>query len=161
MNKTLQNDGLLGNYETHKPDATLAWTAIIDVSTREDLGPGPHGHRFIVPILGGSFHAGPNYEGLSGVVLPGGADRQLLRSDGVKELDALYEMQIEHGPVITIHNKVVVDDTQSGVRYAMSTINASVQTGTFDWLNRRVLVGTLQSLRPERMAVVVRAWVMD
>jgi hypothetical protein len=143
------------------PTSRLVWTAIVDVADRQDLGPAAGGHRFIVPIKGGRFYAGPEFDGLNGSVLPGGADRQFLRTDGVKELDALYEMQIDDGPVITVHNRVVVDEARQPDRYAMSVIQARVEDGAFGWLNRRLLIGTLQSARPDRQAVVIRAWEVD
>ncbi|MFQ1700238.1 DUF3237 family protein [Loktanella agnita] len=34
-----------------------------------------------------------------GTVLAGGANRQVLRPDGIKELDALYEMQTKDGTI--------------------------------------------------------------
>ena len=116
------------------------------------------GHRYMVPILGGRFYAAPDFEGLSGAVLPGGADRQLVREDGVKLLDALYEMQTDAGDVLTIRNNVIVDETCQPDRYAMSVISVTAPKGEFDWLNRRLVMGTLQSARPKRQAVVVRAW---
>jgi len=94
-----------------QPTSQLIWTAIIDVADRIDLGSSPNGQRFMVPILGGSFTAGPEVAGLTGKVLSGGADRQILRPDGVKELDALYEMQTGSGTVLTIHNRVIVDES--------------------------------------------------
>ena len=121
----------------------------------------PPGQRFIVPIIGGRFYAGPDGAGLNGTVLPGGADRQLLRTDGIKELDAVYEMQAENGDVLMIRNKVVVDELRQPRRYAMSVISVSAPKGDHEWLNRRVILGTLQSARPGRQAVVVRAWLVD
>ncbi|WP_420567965.1 DUF3237 family protein [Thalassovita sp.] len=152
---------ILENIPAVSPVSRLVWTAIVDVADRQDLGPAAGGHRFIVPILGGRFYAGPAFDGLSGAVLPGGADRQFLRADGVKELDALYEMQIEGGPVITVRNRVIVDETRKPERYAMSAIQARVEEGPFGWLNRRLLIGTLLSARPGRQAVIIRAWEVD
>jgi hypothetical protein len=115
----------------------------------------------MVPILGGRFYGGPDFEALSGTVLPGGADRQLLRADGVKELDALYEMQTDSGDVLTLRNNVIVDEARQPDRYAMSVISVTAPRGEIDWLNRRLVLGTLQSARPKRQAVVVRAWLAD
>ena len=100
-------------------------------------------------------------KGLDGIVLAGGADRQLLRADGVKELDALYEIKTDDGQIITIRNRVIVDDGEKLERYAMSVIDTTVPDGQLSWLNRRLLVGTLQSLRPDRSVVIVRAWEMN
>ena len=53
------------------------------VSPPEKFGTVPHGTRTVVPVTGGGFE-GPR---LRGLVLPGGGDWLLLRSDGVLELD--------------------------------------------------------------------------
>jgi hypothetical protein len=143
------------------PHATLLWTAAVDIAPREDLGHSGLGERFIVPILGGRFWGGPGFETLSGQVRAGGADRQLLRADGVKELRAEYEMQTDDGALITIDNRVLLDDTRQPVRYALSHLFVTAPAGPHAWLNRRVLLGTLQVLRPQRQAVLVRAFLMD
>lgn len=104
----------------------LLWEAVADVDGRADLGRGPLGERFLVLVTGGRFRGGPAVDGRQGVILPGGVDRQLLRTDGVKELDASYEMKTEAGIVLGNRN--------------------------------RVIVGTSQAARPERQAVVIRAW---
>lgn len=136
------------------PEARFAWEARVDIGERQSLGQGPRGERFIVPILGGRFE-GPR---LRGTVLPGGADRQLLRADGVKELDALYELQTDDGAVITVRNRVLIDESATPGRYARSVLQLSAPAGPHDWLNRRVFVGTLHSLRPARAAVCIRVY---
>lgn len=136
------------------PELALLWVADVDVADREDLGPGPRGHRYQVPILGGRF-AGP---GVGGTVRPGGADRQLWRADGIKELDALYEVQTDDGAVITVRNRVLIDEQVDGPRYARSVVQLSAPVGPYGWLNRRVFVGTLESLRPARQAVRVTVY---
>lgn len=143
---------------TDTPALRLAYEAEVDIAPRQELGAGPGGARFLVPILGGRFQ-GPM--GLQGVVLPGGADRQLLRPDGVKELDALYEMQTDDGAVITVRNRVLVDESRMPQRYARSTVHLRAPEGPHAWLNRRVFVGSLQSLRPQRDAVRIRAYLVD
>lgn len=157
----LTDKDLIENHPPLDPQARLVWTAIVDVEDRRDLGRAPHGQRFIVPISGGRFYGGPDFPDLSGEVLPGGADRQVLRDDGVKELSALYEMRTESGAEITVLNQVIVDESRKPDRYAMSVIRATAPDGEFAWLNRRMIVGTLQSARPARQAVIIRAWLMD
>ncbi|OYU74190.1 MAG: hypothetical protein CFE45_35410 [Burkholderiales bacterium PBB5] len=98
------------------PTAQLLWTAAVTVAPREDLGTGPGGERFIIPITGGLFWGGPGHEALRGQVVAGGADRQLWRPDGIE--------------------------------------------GPHAWLNRRRLVGTLQTLRPAHEAVLIRVWAL-
>jgi Protein of unknown function (DUF3237) len=136
------------------PCAQFAYEALVDIAPRQSLGTSALGERFIVPILGGRFE-GPR---LRGQVLAGGADRQLLRPDGIKELDALYEMQTDDGAVITVHNRVLIDDSLQPQRYARSVVQLRAPAGPHDWLNRRVFVGTLQGLQPERAAVRITVY---
>ena len=133
------------------PSTEFVYEAIVQIAPREALGRSPLGERFIVPILGGSFE-GPH---LRGQVLAGGADRQLVRADGVRRLDAFYEMRTDDGTVLTVRNRVLIDDPPGGERYAYSTLEITAPEGPYDWLNRRVLVGTLRNLQPEQMAVCI------
>lgn len=144
-----------------QPATRLLWEARVDIAPRTDLGTGPLGPRGIVPILGGAFRGGPGFEALSGQVLPGGADRQQARPDGARELDALYEMQVQDGAILTIRNRVVIDETGPGPRYALSRIAVTAPVGPWAWLSRRVILGTLQSARPMREAVLIRAWLAE
>lgn len=137
-----------------EPGCKLAYEAVVDIAERQDLGASALGERFMVPILGGHFEG----ERLRGQVLPGGADRQCLRPDGVKELDALYEMQTDDGCVITVRNRVLIDEQAAGGRYARSVVQFKVSHPRYDWLQRRVFVGTLENLRPARDAVKIRVF---
>ena len=140
------------------PTLALVLQAEVDIGDRQELGGSALGQRFIVPILGGTFTGA---QGLSGTVLPGGADRQLLRPDGVKELDALYEIRTHDGTVITVRNRAVIDDSHTPARYARSVLRLSASDGPHAWLNRRVFVGCVDSLRPQRAAVLVRVFRVD
>jgi hypothetical protein len=136
------------------PQLQFAYEALVEIGARRDLGATPLGHRYMIDILGGHFE-GP---GLKGRVLPGGADRQLLRPDGVKLLDALYEMETDDGAVLTVHNQVTIDEQAPEGRYARSVVRITAPVGPHEWLNRRVFVGTLQGLMPERPAVRIRVY---
>lgn len=144
-----------------QPHARLVWSAAVDIAAREPLGAGPAGERFIVPILGGRFWGGPGYEALAGEVVAGGADRQCLRPDGIKELRAEYEMRTHDGAVLTVLNEVLVDESATPQRYAASRIRVTAPAGPHAWLNRRLFVGSLQSLRPARQAVLVRGYLLE
>lgn len=142
------------------PRAVLVWSAVVEIAARECLGASPLGERWIVPITGGAFWGGPSFDAVSGRIRPGGADRQLLRPDGVKELCAEYEMQTFDGAVLSVRNEVIVDERVQPDRYAMSRIRVTAPTGVHDWMNRRLFVGTLQSLRPQRAAVLIRGFML-
>lgn len=134
-----------------EPSITPAYVAIVDIDDRRSFGSNALGDRFFVGILGGQFE-GPR---LRGRVLAGGADRQWLRPDGVKELDALYEMQTHDGCIITVRNRVIIDDQAEGGRYARSVVQLQAADARYDWLNRRIFVGTLESLQPQKKAVKI------
>lgn len=142
------------------PTARRAWEAVVDIGPTQAIGASPLGERFIVPILGGRFDGEVEGVPLRGVVLAGGADRQLVRADGVKELDALYEMRTDDGIVLTIRNRVTIDAPPGGPRYAVSHLRVVAPAGRCAVLNRRVFAGTLVPLRPARDAVLVRAWLL-
>ncbi|MGW4484386.1 DUF3237 domain-containing protein [Amycolatopsis sp. NPDC004368] len=59
---------------------------------------GPHGERRVIDVLGGTFTG----ERLSGEVLPGGADYQLIRPDGVAEIDVRTTLRTEHGDLVYV-----------------------------------------------------------
>ena len=75
----------------------------IDVSVGpiRDLGPTPHGRRRIIPILGGTVKGAR----LQGEVVPGGADWQYVRADGVLELEARYSIKASDGAEIAVTNR--------------------------------------------------------
>jgi hypothetical protein len=135
------------------PRSEFVYEAVCDLEPSLPLGQSPYGERWMVPIIGGSFE-GP---GLRGKVMPGGGDRQLVRRDGAKTLDAIYELQTHDGAIISIRNRVLtrpLKAPQQG-RYAFSTLDIVAPDGPYGWLNEYVYVGTLDSLRPARNAVVI------
>lgn len=73
----------------------------VTLEPARELGETPLGRRRIIGITGGKF-SGPR---LSGKVLPGGADWQLIRADGVACLDARYTLETEDGALIYVNNK--------------------------------------------------------
>ncbi|HXW42197.1 MAG TPA: DUF3237 domain-containing protein [Xanthobacteraceae bacterium] len=79
---------------------TFIFDARVNVGLAQELGDLGKGSRRIVPITGGDF-AGPE---LRGVVLPGGADWQILRTDGVAELEARYTLRTDDGALIYVRN---------------------------------------------------------
>lgn len=151
-----QSDGqkLAQKIPVNLPSTELVYEAVVDIAPMMSLGDGPLGERRMVPITGGEFF-GP---GLRGKVLSGGADRQLIRKDGVKRLDAFYEMQTDDGAVLTIRNQVTIDQPAGANRYAFSSVEITAPEGKYSWLNKAIYVGTLDSLRPQREAVLIRVY---
>lgn len=139
---------------TRTPVAELIYEAIMDIADAVSLGQGPLGERRLIAIEGGEF-AGPR---LRGRVLPGGADRQLVRPDGVRLLEEQYEMQCEDGAVLTVLSRSKIVEKPGTGRQAFSQLEITAPAGPHGWLNDAVLVGTLESLRPARRSVRVRVF---
>ncbi|WP_128255727.1 DUF3237 domain-containing protein [Falsirhodobacter deserti] len=132
------------------PELEFVYEAVVDIAEGVDLGAGPVGERRMVPITGGTFE-GPK---LRGTVLAGGVDRQLVRPDGVRLLDAFYEMQTDDGIYLTVRNRMA--SVPDRTRFSHLVITAP--EGRHSWLNDRVFIGTIGSLRPDRAAVVIRVF---
>lgn len=84
------------------PEPRLAFVAEARVSVDKPLivGDSSHGLRRIVPILGGPVE-GPRFKGR---VIPGGADWQFVRPDGVLEIEAKYTLESHDGVLIMVTN---------------------------------------------------------
>src|SRR4051812_32982113 len=74
---------------------------IVEVGEVMDIGSTPYGERRVIPITGGSFK-GPI---LNGIVLPGGADWQIIRPDNVTELEARYTLCTNEAAKISVINR--------------------------------------------------------
>jgi hypothetical protein len=75
------------------------------------------GERRIINITGGSF-TGPR---LSGVILPGGADWQIIRADGITAVEARYTLQTDDGALIYVDNR--------GLRHGPQAVMARLAAG--------------------------------
>ena len=116
-----------------------------------ELGDTPLGRRRIIHITGGSFSGAR----LSGRVLAGGADWQVIRPDGVADLDARYTLETGDGALIYVRNrgyrhgppeviqKLAAGEPVDEKLYYMRT-TPSFETGDerYAWLNRIVCVAT-------------------
>lgn len=121
------------------------------VDAVQDVGDTPAGRRRFIPITGGTFE-GPK---LKGAVLPGGADAQVIRPDGVTDLVARYTLKVDDGTLIYVVNRglrhgppEVMQRVMRGeavdpaLYYFRTTPVFEVAAGPHDWLNRSIFVGT-------------------
>ncbi len=86
--------------ELPAPRLDFVFAAHVTVGAPLDFGDIGKGHRRIVPITGGEFF-GP---AMRGVILDGGADWQIIRGDGVAELEARYTLRSDDGALIYVRN---------------------------------------------------------
>jgi hypothetical protein len=99
------------------PRLTFAMELRVRVDPPLDIGAVPGGRRRIIPIRGGTFE-GPE---LRGTVLDGGADWQLVRDDGLAELDTRYTLRTDRSELIYIRN--------AGIRHAAPEVVAQLLAG--------------------------------
>jgi hypothetical protein len=125
--------------------------AEITLAPPQELGGTPLGRRRVIPITGGSFRG----EKLSGRVLPGGADWQLIRADGVAELDARYTLETtdhaliyvrnfgyRHGPADVIQKLAAGEPVDPSRYYMRTTPRFETSAERYRWLNGVICVGT-------------------
>lgn len=114
------------------------------------------GTRRIINITGGHF-MGQTLTGepFAGDVLPGGADWQLVRPDGVALLEARYTLQTADGALIYVQNRgirhgppnvlaaIARGETVDPARYYMRT-TPTFETGDarYQWFNDLIAVGS-------------------
>jgi len=135
-------------------------SATITLAAPRELGETPQGRRRIIDITGGSFSGAK----LSGRVLPGGADWQIVRGDGVACLDARYTLETTDGALIYVENrgyrhgpKEAIAALERGAQvdpalyYMRTTPWFETSDPRYAWLNRIVCVGT-----GARLAAAVR-----
>ena len=123
----------------------------VSLEPARELGDTPLGRRRIIGITGGKF-AGPR---LAGRILPGGADWQLIRSDGVAYLDARYTLETTDGALIYVNNKgyrhgpadVVArlargEEVDPALYYMRATPWFETAAPAYAWLNRTICIAT-------------------
>jgi len=125
--------------------------AEITLATPQELGETPHGRRRVIAITGGSFRG----ERLAGRVLPGGADWQLIRADGVAELDARYTLETvdrsliyvrnfgyRHGPADVMRRLMAGDPVDPSLYYMRTTPRFETGAERYRWLNGLICVAS-------------------
>jgi hypothetical protein len=125
--------------------------AEITLAPAQELGESPLGRRRIIGITGGRFSG----ERLSGRVLPGGADWQVIRADGVADLDARYTLETadgallyvrnrgyRHGPADVIRRLAAGEPVDASLYYMRTTLRFETGDTRYAWLNRIICVAT-------------------
>ncbi|MBN2069029.1 MAG: DUF3237 family protein [Opitutales bacterium] len=134
------------------PVLEYVFEAHVLIDSTVEVGTTARGKQRYIPIRGGHFEGA----GMKGEVLPGGADWQTERYDGVTELDALYSIRCDDGTVIIVHNQGIIAD---GGRYLRTTPVFSAPEGKYTWLNSKQFVGTVSGSN-EPNTVIIRFYMV-
>ncbi|HEX6956752.1 MAG TPA: DUF3237 domain-containing protein [Ferrovibrio sp.] len=93
----------------------------VEVGPPQTVGRTEAGERRCVPITGGSLRGRLNGREVSGRVLAGGADWQILRPDGMADLDARYMLALDDGAQIEVWSR--------GLRWGSPEVMARLARG--------------------------------
>jgi hypothetical protein len=109
------------------------------------------GLRRVVPVLGGTFEG----DRIRGTILPGGADHQLIRPDGVAELDVRLALRTDDGAslymtvlgVRTASPEVTAriaagEDVDPSLYYFREALRFETGEARYAWMNGRLFVAT-------------------
>jgi hypothetical protein len=141
------------------PRAVLVYDALAQLEPTVQHGRGRYGERARVPILGG-WAKGP---GFSARIVAGGADWQLLRADGYRELEADYYLETDDKAQIHVINRGLVGPAPAGggARYMMSAPWFEAPEGKYGWLNQHIFVGTVTpGTDPKKPSVLLSIYKM-
>ena len=121
-----------------------------EVADIMSLGHTPLGERRIINILGGPVE-GPR---LNGRILPGGADWQIIRTDGVADLKARYTIETDagarilvaadgmrHGPPDVIAAIARGDPVDPSLYYFRTAMRFETADPAVAWLNKIIAIG--------------------
>lgn len=113
--------------------------------TAMKLGRTPYGERRVIGIVGGTVR-GPK---LNGRILPGGADWQIVRSDGAADIQARYTIEtdagarvlvssdgLRHGPPAVLKSLARGDSVDPALYYFRTVMRFETADPAVDWLNR-------------------------
>ena len=116
-----------------------------EVADITHLGRTPYGERRVINILGGRVE-GPR---LSGRILPGGADWQIVRPDGAADIQARYTIEtdagarilvdsegLRHGPPEVMERLARGEAVDPALYYFRTVMRFETSDPAVDWLNR-------------------------
>ena len=111
----------------------------------------PYGDRRFIPVTGGTFEG----DRLRGKLPAGGSDCQLLRADGVADLDVRVTLQtddgaiiymkglgLRHGPPEVMQRLAAGEAVDPGEYYFRESVLFEAPAGPYGWLNRVLALGT-------------------
>ena len=129
------------------------------------FGTTPYGERRVVNIVGGRVTG----ERLNGRILPGGADWQIIRADGVADIRARYTIEadggglvlvnsegLRHGPPDVIARLSRGEPVDPMLYYFRTVLRFETAAPALSWLNKTLAIG-----RGQREARAVRLHVFE
>jgi hypothetical protein len=121
-----------------------------DVAPPQITPDGPYGERRFMPVTGGTITGAR----INGVLLAGGSDCQLIRPDGVAELDVrvviktddgvhilMKGLGMRHGAPDVIKRLQAGEEVGADEYYFRESFMFEAPPGPYDWLNKIIGIG--------------------
>ena len=96
---------------------TPMFTIRAELAPIRKFGATPYGERRVIDIVGGTVTGA----GLNGRILPGGADWQIIRTDGAADIQARYTIEATNGGLILVDSR--------GLRHGPADVIARLAQG--------------------------------
>jgi hypothetical protein len=138
-------------FEPVAPRLERLCRATVEIAAPLVVGDTPLGLRRVIPVTGGRVE-GPR---LAGEILPGGADWQIVRSDGAAVLEARYTVRTADGALVYVRNiglrcgppEVLArlgrgEPVDPAAYYFRTTPRFETGAAAYAWLNDVIAVGS-------------------
>lgn len=120
-----------------------------DLGEITEVGATPYGGRRVIEILGGRV----NGKRLSGRILSGGADWQIIRTDGVADIQARYVIEassgarvlvrsdgLRHGPPGVLEKIAAGETVDPKLYYFRTALRFEASVPELAWMNRAIFL---------------------
>lgn len=135
---------------TYNPSTEYVFTIRATIAAPLDVGETARGGIRAIPITGGEVRG----DTVNGRVVPGGADWQRSREDGVTELEATYAIELDDGTLVKVVNRGIIAPQDAGERYFRTAVQFTAPAGPHAWLNEALFL-CRAGLDPQRSDTVV------
>jgi len=122
----------------YNPAVEFAFTIFATIDAAMQVGETPVGQIRAIPITGGEVVG----ERLAGRVIPGGADWQRSRPDGVTEIEATYAIEVSDGTLVKVINRGLIAPAAApgAPGYFRTAIEFTAPVGPHQWLNEAIFL---------------------
>jgi hypothetical protein len=139
----------------YNPSSEYLFAITATISAPFEVGPSSQGIVRAIPITGGTVEG----KGIIGRVVPGGADWQLSRTDGVTELEATYAIQMDDDTYIKVINRGIVYREEDKPAYFRTNVHFDAPSASqWNWMNEAIFLCKAQGHPTLENAVLIEVY---
>lgn len=121
----------------HNPAVEFAFSIFATIEGVLAVGETATGQIRAIPITGGEVLG----KDIAGRVIPGGADWQRTRSDGVTEIEATYALELADKTLVKVVNRgLIVPAAPGSPAYFRTAVEFTAPNGDWQWLNEAIFL---------------------